>query len=119
MNPLVTAQKVLTWLSLLRPDDSASDREKRAFIAFTSTVIAFLIMSTIGSVIFIWKFALIDFGKSLFAFCIALAVASVLYAVLVAYILQPKILIIFDELKKIYDACKFIVKNVQRKYCKF
>lgn len=109
MKPLVTAQKLLTWLCILPPGQSTSGRKKKTFIAFTFTIVGFLILLFIPGVIFIQKFALIDFEKSLFAFCVCLVCSCTIYAASVTYFLRPKIFNIFEKLTKIYDACKIII----------
>lgn len=100
------AQQVLSWLCILPPEDSTSVRKQRAFKVFTFAVVAHLASGSIGGVIFIRKFALIDFENSLFSFCICLGCACMVYVAIVAYILRSKILTIFENLSEFYDTCK-------------
>lgn len=104
MQPLPTFQKILTSVCLLSTDNGA---KKLEHIFFTIFLITTQVIAVIAPTLFIIKLSsVLDLGRLLFACTSILNRCSMLYVVVIAFILRKKIRVIFQELSRIYEACK-------------
>lgn len=109
MKPMVTNKQALIWLNIY-PIDGKSNKMKKqlCFILFILNVLMHIITIT-GSFAFFLKFVKIDFEVSLFGFYQFIVLLTILYVLIVAFILRFKIEKIFNNLSEIYNACKYTI----------
>lgn len=105
MKPLATNQRVLIWFCVC-PDESSSNRQKLAHIAFTTAVVVSIFFCYIPSIEFFVKFVSIDLKDSLYALFQVSALSYAIYTVIFVYFSRQKFIAIFENLSKIYNECK-------------
>lgn len=109
MVPLETNRKCFVWLCICPADESSSRWEKLAHTIFAMTATIGSIGAFAASLAYCWKFASIDFGKTMFSFLFLVAEFYSIYMALVGmFLLRHKIGPIFDNLSKIYKSSKFV-----------
>lgn len=106
MRPLVTAQKLLTWLCI-RPDDIPVNRWKKlAQTFFTAAILMVILCVLFGSILFVIKFFSIDLKTSLAAITQVYSYLPTLYMFIIAMMMRGKINEILTNLNEIYDERK-------------
>lgn len=103
MKPLVTNQRVLTWLCVYPGEKTTSKIKQLAYIIFSLIVFSGILSSLIASVAYFMKFVSIDLEVALYAVSQIAAAASVLYAIVMTYFSRHGIASIFHKLSEIYD----------------
>lgn len=88
IHPITKSTKTNLWMKYFR-------------IPFVCTIIGTLILCIIGSILFVTNYVAIDLGGSLVAVLEIGALSSNLYSIIVAYVLQDKIINIFKHFKAI------------------
>lgn len=111
MKPLVTNQKVLTWICICPVDKNATKFEKSARIGITSLIVITLFCGFIASVVFFVKFVSIDLEKSLYTVFQIVGTLLILYSFIVLYLFRNEINAIFEHLTEIYDECKLLLNK--------
>lgn len=115
MEPLITNRRYLVWLCVCPANKSASRWQKLAHATFATIVLTAVMCGVTGCLTFCWKFASIDFGRSVFAFMFAVAEFTAVYTATVGiFLLRHKIGAIFDNLAVIYrqSKCFFYLENI-------
>lgn len=108
MQPLKTAQRVLTWLCVYPADESASKWMKLAYlICYLSVLLGNFGNLTAGAAYFV-KYLSIDLEKALYAFSQMGALLTSAYIIVTLLLLRHRIVVVFDGLAKIYAECKYI-----------
>lgn len=118
MIPLKSNQKVLKWLCGLPPERNSTKASKLAYIAFTLSVISGLLIPLIASGTYIWRNILDNIEDALFCVFHHIGGTSILYQCIAIVLLRHKLIVIFEQLSKIYDESeneKYIVMN----FCNF
>lgn len=111
MEPLVTNRRYLVWLCVCPADEFANRWQKLVYTILAVYVLSTIMCGVTGCLTYCWKFASIDFGRSVFAFMFAVAEFTVVYMALVGIILlRHKIGSIFDKLSAIYRQSKCLTK---------
>lgn len=106
MIPLLTNQRVLTWLSIFPVPKDASKWKLFAYKVISMALFIPLLINLLGSVAFIHKYILIDLEKCLFVlFQVALG-GAMIYSMVAALIQRRQIIFIFKNLDKIYKESK-------------
>lgn len=103
IKPLETNRRVLIWLCMFLPDETASKREKLTYIVFTVCGVCTILSMLAASVTFFVKFVSIDLEESLYALVKISAYLCLTYMMIVVFILRHKISDIFEKLSTIYD----------------
>lgn len=107
MQPLKTHQRVLTWLYMC---SSNNPNEKRShairYITINLLIVTILTFGMISSMVHCSRNLSVDFEMSLFSLFQISANASALYAIFIAIMSREKMLGIFKNLTKIYNASK-------------
>lgn len=106
MKPLVTDQRVLTWLCVLPAQENTSKWEKRAYIVLVLTLIMAASTVFLSSLVYTVKYMLIDMLETSFGFLQAVAAISMANSIVVAFILRHKIPSVFKKLEEFYEKCK-------------
>lgn len=103
MKPLVTIQRMLTWLNVC---PSPSDDNQRKRITFTFCVILSTILTFASSLAIFLTYLRIDLEKSLSILQQLTGSSTMLNAIVVTFFLRTKITNTLDKLAEIYNACK-------------
>lgn len=106
MKPLVTNNRVLTWLCVCPADDSISPREKLSYILLTVTTFLIATFILFGSIAYLSTVIRIDLEKSLTSLAQISALSIVTYIFVAMFLLRNKISAIFTKLSEIYKASK-------------
>lgn len=108
MRPLGTYQQILIWIRAF-PEETATKWQKLSHIVFT----IFIIISSIGTIVFsvasVLKHMSTSLEVALYATTQITGLLGVTYSLIVLYFLRNKIYGVFDNLKKIYDKCEFLI----------
>lgn len=114
MKPLVTNQRVLTWLNVCPVEETATKREKNLYFTFNVFILIIALGMMIGSVLFLIKYWSIDLEAALLAFFQISVMFGFLYMTLTAYVLRQKITAIFTNLTDIFNEsnCSLFTKNI-------
>lgn len=107
MQPLATIRRVMTWLSMCPPDESSTERQRKAYVVHTLAILFFCVISFIASLTFCLKYVLVDFDGSTFAFMVAIIEFGVVYFMIAAILMRHQIQGIFSSLSTIYNRSKF------------
>lgn len=106
MEPLVTSQRVLTWLWMYSDDTVSSKWKKLVQRAGGQLCLIFQLVGFAGATIFIMKFVSIDVEKSFYAFMFASGLFDSACTATQAMLSRRKITGIFTRLSKIYRDSK-------------
>lgn len=109
MEPLSTTRWVSTWLSMYPAPEDSTEPQKIAYKACGLLVFLGPASFAMATLAFFLKYLSIDLESSLYALFQVLAFTSITYSFVVAFILRKKILLIFDQLSRIYDERKKII----------
>lgn len=105
MKPLVTDQRVLTWLCLLPPKGNISKGRKRLFILLVLGIIIANLTVFSSSLMYVIKYASIDLQETLVGLCQTIGVIPMTNSIGIAFMLRHKIPPVFEKLSEIYDKC--------------
>lgn len=105
MKPLVTNQRVLTWLCVYIPETKTSKIKQLAYFTFSIIVFSGILSSLIASVAYFRKYVLINVETALYAASQIAAASSILYAIVMTYFSRNGITKIFQTLRGIYKKC--------------
>lgn len=108
MKPLVTCQRVLSWVFIIPSDEPMGERKKRIHISAILFSISCLIVFCVASVIFFIKNVSADLESALYALSQIVAIAPCFNIVVAVFILRHKIAEIFKRLAEIHNECKYI-----------
>lgn len=106
MQPLSLAQQVLPWICMSPLRETTS---KSKILAYRISIIVFFIMklnAIAAGGAYVCKFISTDLEGSVFAFSMTLGVVGVTYMMIVLICSREKVSSIFEQLTKIYKACK-------------
>lgn len=106
MKPLETIQWLLTWQSILLPNQSDSVKKRIAYRGATSVIFASVFYYTMSSFMVLIKFSTTDMKVAVFAFMAFSGSAALLYSMINAFQAQYKINEIFEKLSMIYSENK-------------
>lgn len=106
MKPLITDQRILTWLCVLPAKENTSKWEKRAYIALVLAVIMGPPSVFLFSSMYIVKFMSIDLIEVLCGFYQAIAAITAANAIVVTFFFRHKIPPVFEKLSEFYEKCK-------------
>lgn len=106
MQILQTNLQLLAWISGRSFDETIGKRKKVAFVFFSLVVLSANLALTLGSLIFIVKFVKVDFESSLCAIPQMCHSFPATITCVIVIVLRNKIFLLFDDLEKIYGACK-------------
>lgn len=112
MKPLVTLQRILSWLHLCPEEENIHWRKKLAYIICVSTIFVVISSLAASSAVFFVKFVSIDLKQSLFAVFQVIASSSVLCILIIAFFWSHKISAILEDLSAIYDECKCFIEII-------
>lgn len=108
MQPLVTTRRMMTWLSMHPPDESANAYQKRGYIMHTRAILILLLISVVASLSYCLKFFYTDFEGATFAFMTSIACTGLIYMFFAAILLRYQIAGIFTSLSNIYKSSEFL-----------
>lgn len=106
MEPLKTIQWLLKWQSISPPEQSASLKQRIAYIAFSITVATLILYYAASCLILFIQFVRIDLKEALFALMAFSGCAALLYTVINAFRARFKINELFEKLSLIYSESK-------------
>lgn len=106
MKPLATIRRILTWLCICPFDQNTSIRKKTLFMISTWFLFAFEVSYLVSSIVFFANNVLVDVEKCLYAVLQVAASSSLVYKVIVAFILRKRINHFFGTLQTIYEESK-------------
>lgn len=121
MKPLVTCERVLTWLNVYGSDKWTDKIRKMEYILFTFVMIATIISATAVTVGYIVKFKMNNMSEFLYATLQVLAFASMMNLIIAGFLSRQKIMNIFDSLSHFHNTSKiqFIqISNSMNWFCK-
>lgn len=107
MNPLKTNKLVLTWFCVYPAEENESSIVTFARVLFSLGIVFGMVSAFIGSVVFFYRFILIDLESSLGALFQISAYLSTIYMIGVSAFMRRRLVAIIDELEMIYKASKF------------
>lgn len=102
MAPLMTAQQVLMWLCLFPANENSSKWKKSKHILFCIGIVLVLLGCLISSFVHFTTFLSTDLEKSLYSLLQIASTASMLYVLVVGFLLRHKITAILQHLPEIY-----------------
>lgn len=102
MRPLVTNQRVLTWLCVCPPDESTKKWQKRTYICFSVIISLANLTGLAASLAYFYKFLSIDLEKTLCTMSQVGALISTVYAGIYIFISRHQITALFENLSEIY-----------------
>lgn len=111
IQPLVTIQKLMTWLSIFPAGDSTAPEQKWAYLLNTLIVSIILLICLTSSWAYILKFYSTDFNGAAFAFMVTIATFGFVYMLIVVILMRHQIVNIFTNLSIIYKTRKLNVNN--------
>lgn len=103
MDPLQTCRRVLTWLCGVPPEESASKQEKIQYIVFTVVIMMIHVVGVICGAVFIYRKVSIDLEATLFCLFHTAALLQTFYQTIATILLRRKFIVIFENLKQIYN----------------
>lgn len=112
MKPLVTAKRMLTWLSVFPIDKNVSITKRLGYMSFTAIILTCLLSAMISSSVFFVKYISIDLQQSLYAVLHLTLVVQALYMYAVIYRMRNKTKLAFEHLTNIYDQCKSSIRTL-------
>lgn len=107
MQPLATIRRMMTWLSMCPPDETATERQKKAYVAHTLTVLFLNVISFIASLAFCLKYVLVDFDGATYAFMTTVGQFGLIYFMIIAILMRQQIRGVFLSMSTIYNSSKF------------
>lgn len=110
---LETNQRVLTWLCMHPPDESATAWKRMAYIIAALIIFAVLLSATIAHIVYFLKFVSTDLEGSLVALMIIDGMIGFVYSFVTAFNLRYKIQTIFENLTSIYEASKDLKHSLE------
>lgn len=105
MKPLVTGQKVLTWLCVWPTNETTSKHQKIAYKSFTLAVIIILSTTISASATFFVTNFQISLEEALYSLFVIIVESTTLYLLIVAILNWKKVVTIFEKLSEIYITC--------------
>lgn len=107
VEPLATAHRMMKWLSMCPPEESATSRQRRLYIAYTLAIFFINVVAFSASVTYCLKLFSIDFDGTMFAFMCVIADFALIYFMITAIRKRHQIGDTFASLSIIYENSKF------------
>lgn len=114
MEPMITTKKALMWICVYPADGNTNNWGKPVNILYLSTILAFQCSGLGFSIACFMKYWSIDLEKSLYSPIQIATTLSSVYSLCIAVLLRDKILIMFNNLTKIYRASKWFYSILHR-----
>lgn len=111
MKPLVTCQRVLTWVSVFPVEKNTTKRKRLLFKILPMLLLISNIIGVISSSLFCWKYIKIDLEGSLYALFQVAGMLGMSNIIIVSFISRKKVPKIFENLSQIYKSCKKSIIN--------
>lgn len=114
MKPLVTDQRIMTWLCLLPAKENISKGRKGVSLLLVLGIIVANLTVISSSSMYVIKYASVDLQETLVGLCQAIGVIPMTNSIVIAFVHRHKIPPIFEKLSEIYDKCMnlFQIKSV-------
>lgn len=106
VKPMNTIKEALVLAGLHPVDKNASDAKKIISILGFVVIMSFQLEGISFSLAFWIKYWKVDLEKSLYTIVQIAATSCIIYPLIVAFFLRPKVASMFVNLTKIYHACK-------------
>lgn len=103
-SPLITSQRVLTWLCVCPADENTTKLERFSYILFTFTTFFVQIILLIGSIAYFLTFMRTDMKESLYSLSQIAGSSGIMYMMIAMFFRREKISSIFTKLSKLYEA---------------
>lgn len=110
MKPLKMNRCVLTWFCVYPPESNATKLKKLSYIAFAVLTFAINIMSSVSDAAYFYKSLPINLEESLLALMQLIANATMVYVIVITFLLRQKIVAIIESLTTIYENSKSLFK---------
>lgn len=107
MKPLVTAQRMLTWLSVFPIDENVSLKKRLAYTSFTTIILTGLLGAVVSGSVYFMKYQSIDLQQALYAVLHLTLVTQALYMYAIIYRMRYKTKMAFQHLTNIYNQRKY------------
>lgn len=117
MKPLVTCQKMLTWLCAYPDDSTASASRKSVCKIITLCIFILNLCALASSVAFVLKFMRIDFKESLYSFMQIAGSSNTTITMIIAFFSHFAISGLFESLSKIYEKSEKLTSLTQSVIC--
>lgn len=111
MQPLLTTNRMMMWLSMCSADQSSTQRQRIAYVAFTSAIFLVNLISFLASLTYVFTFFSTNFDNVVFSFMTMTGEFGMIYIMIVAILMKSEIVEIFKSLSTIYKTSKLIPKN--------
>lgn len=107
MKPLVTNQRVLSWLCVCPVDKNTNKWQKLVYKIFTISLAILMMGIFVSSSMFFWKFMAVDVEEALYAVYQVMGSTCLLYIMfIVVCFSRSKLNVTFSKLSDIYKASK-------------
>lgn len=107
VQPLATTKLMMTWLSMCPAEESATIRQKRLYIAYTSAILIVNVIAFSASLAYCIKFFSVDFDSAMFACMVVIGSFGFIYFIIAAIRMHHQIDDTFESLSTIYENRKF------------
>lgn len=104
MEPLVTARRILTWLSMYPAEKSSNKWKRIVYTAFSLILVVCALCEFVSLLTFILKYISINFEECLFTLVVCIAFINIIYAMITSFFSRHLIPSIFEELTLIHEA---------------
>lgn len=113
MKPLLTNQKVLTWLCICPADETTRKWQKFIYIGISFAIIAMKMSVVVSSMIFLLKNLSSDLNAALFAFLQIVGMSGMIYTFITGLLIRLKIRDSIQSLVEIYEKS---IKSIELKF---